>query len=967
MNKKLIALVLAFALVFSSFTAAFADTAIPADAQATKDLGMLVGSGSGVTIEYLNENPTRLQTAIMFLRLKGLEQTALAYTGTTNFADADQVVWAGGKNIMAYLNNNPQLGWGGIGNNKFNPNAAVDAASYYKVMLETLGYKQGTDFEWTGIMAFAATKGLVKVANASNYTVNDLATATIEALKATVKAGNETLVAQLVKAGVISEAAAVAAGIYVAAPTVLAVESVKASNLKETIVTFNKEVDEDTAEDASNYLLDDEKIAGTVALNADKKSVTITWTTNLDNQTEYDLTISDIMDAADAELAEVTVTFLANDVTLPVAHEITLVGPNKFEIHFSEPLAVEGDVTVADADFDYEVADITVDGDVVTVELSDDELAEGNYSVEISNFADFAGLKGLKKIITLAYEKDTTAPVATVTEATQTKVVVEFDKPVYNGTSADAQPLTADFFYHTYTSYKPVYVDVADNNKEFTLYFTEAAAEAAGSGDLVDVTDRPLSEGNVKFVVVADADDNITDEWGNEVENNMTFTVSIAADTTAPTVTKVEVEDQKTILVYFSEDVTAAEGDFTVVDEDGEDVEITSFGYEVTSDDEYVATLGFDTLEGEYSVTVEDVVDKALESNEISKVTKKFVVADETAPDLSKVTIVGVDGADADEADYIYVSFPEDMATSGAYSVLDKDNYQIKVGSVYADLKTADKIATFNGNDMIKITLDDSTKYTVAASSTDSNVELVIGRVADALGNKTTTFNVAKLVAEEVSPIITSVKTLAEKSIEITIKGELKAVNKSFITVAHGTNDAVPVYAIKSVTVEDGETVIVAVLPATEKLTDSADKAITVSVLDKKFVTILGTEMDAFTFAAAGVEDGFAPSVVKDGIEVSATNKVFTITFDENLNTALAALYSQDLTVKNADGDVLVAGVDYKTEVLGKVITVTIIDADAETGNYKVASNATIQYIRDVEGNKANAFTTVETIEDLVK
>ncbi|HYE12370.1 MAG TPA: Ig-like domain-containing protein, partial [Patescibacteria group bacterium] len=427
MNKKLIALVLAFALVFSSFTAAFADTAIPADAQATKDLGMLVGSGNGVTIEYLNENPTRLQTAIMFLRLKGLEQTALAYTGTTNFADADQVVWAGGKNIMAYLNNNPQLGWAGIGNNKFNPNVTVDAASYYKVMLEALGYKQGTDFEWTGIMAFAATKGLVKVANAANYTVNDLATATIEALKATVKGGTKTLATTLVETGVISEAAAVAAGIYTPAPTVLAVESVKAINLKETVVTFNKEVDEDSAEDASNYMLDDEDIAGTVALNADKKSVTITWTTNLDNQTEYDLTISDIIDAAGAELAEVTVTFLANDVTLPVAQDITLVGPNKFEIQFSEPLAVEGDVTVADADFDYEVANITVDGDVVTVELSDDELEEGNYSVEISNFEDYAGLKGLKKIVTLAYEQDTKAPVATVTEATQTKVVVEFD------------------------------------------------------------------------------------------------------------------------------------------------------------------------------------------------------------------------------------------------------------------------------------------------------------------------------------------------------------------------------------------------------------------------------------------------------------------------------------------------------------------------------------------------------------
>ena len=468
MNKKIIALVLAFALVFSSFTAAFADTAISADAQAAKDLGMLVGSGSGVTPEYLNETPTRLQAAIMFLRLKGLEQTALAFTGTDNFADAGEMSWVAGRNILAYLKANPQLGFIGVGNNIFSADDKIDSASYYKVMLEALGYKQGTDFEWSGIIAFAASKNLVKVANDTSFIVGDIATATIEALKAAVKGDTKTLAAQLVETGVITAAAATAAGVYTPAPAVLAVESVKALNLKETVIAFNKIVDEDSAEDASNYMLNDENIAGKVELNADKKSVTITWTTALDNQTEYDLTISDILDAADAELAEVTVTFLANDVTLPVAKSISLIGPNKFEILFSEPIAVEGDVTVADADFDYEVADITVDGNVVTVELSDDELEAGVYSVEITNFADYAALKGLKKTISLTYAKDTTAPVATIKEATQTKVVVEFNKPVYNGKAADAQALTADFFYHTATSQYMLTQQITTKSSHYT-------------------------------------------------------------------------------------------------------------------------------------------------------------------------------------------------------------------------------------------------------------------------------------------------------------------------------------------------------------------------------------------------------------------------------------------------------------------------------------------------------------------
>jgi hypothetical protein len=100
-----------------------------------------------------------------------------------------------------------------------------------------------------------------------------------------------------------------------------------------------------------------------------------------------------------------------------------------------------------------------------------------------------------------------------------------------------------------------------------------------------------------------------------------------------------------------------------------------------------------------------------------------------------------------------------------------------------------------------------------------------------------------------------------------------------------------------------------------------------------------------------------------------ASNGVFTITFDENLATgSVVALYAQDLVVKNSDGDVLVAGVDYTTEIgdTDNVIVVELVVAeDPEEGNYKVYSASTIKYIQDVAGNKANAFDDVVTIDDL--
>lgn len=261
MSKKLIALVLAFALVFSTVTVAFAETAIGADAQAAVALGMLKGDGNGVDSAYLAGTSTRLQAAIMFLRLKGLENAALSYTSANNFADANQVAWVGGRNVMAYLKNNPELGWAGIGSNTFNPNSTIDAASYYKVMLEALGYVQGTDFQWADVKTFAAQKGLTKVANAATFTNNDIATATLEGLKANVKAGGKTLATALVDAKIITAEAAATAGLV----TTVAVDSINAGSAKSFVVKFNAPV------------ADTSKVAFEVKRGTVAATLTTTW------------------------------------------------------------------------------------------------------------------------------------------------------------------------------------------------------------------------------------------------------------------------------------------------------------------------------------------------------------------------------------------------------------------------------------------------------------------------------------------------------------------------------------------------------------------------------------------------------------------------------------------------------------------------------------------------------------------
>jgi len=220
MKSRLAAVLLAGSMVVSAATAAWAadepedgaqmmpehaamaETQAITDAQAMTELKVLQGEGDGVTDDYLAKPTTRIQAAILFLRLNGLEETALSYTGTDSFADAD-LVGGGNQAILAYLKAHPELGWAGTGDGMFDPLARVTAQQYYKVLLEALGYKQDADFAYDDTIAFAAERGLYQLAAEGELTNRQIATATMEALRAELKDGSGTLAASLAARSII--------------------------------------------------------------------------------------------------------------------------------------------------------------------------------------------------------------------------------------------------------------------------------------------------------------------------------------------------------------------------------------------------------------------------------------------------------------------------------------------------------------------------------------------------------------------------------------------------------------------------------------------------------------------------------------------------------------------------------------------------------------------------------------------
>ncbi|MHB1393085.1 MAG: Ig-like domain-containing protein [Clostridia bacterium] len=408
--KKTLALVLALAMVFSTITVAFAEGTIGADAQITADLGMLKGSTGTVDAAYTATAPTRIQAAVMFLRLKGLEAEAKAFTGAANFADADKAAWA--KPIMAYLKANPQLGWQGDGTN-FSPDKVISAKEYYKVLLESLGYKQNTaevvgDFAYADVLAFAAGKGLTKVAAVTNFTVNDLATATVEALKLNVKDGGKTLIASLVDAGKVDAAKATAAGIYtkevVATADLKAVKAVANNKLE---VEFAAEIGKAFAENAASYKVVEKGTTTAVEVKgavAQSGTIAVIEVAALTAGKSYTLVIGAVSK---------NFTGIAKDAAAPKVSSVAAVDTNTLEVTFDKVMDAESATSIANYTLNNSasVKAAALDSDRKVVTLTTEGVANGKlYTLKVENVksSDLVAIKSVSKNFT--GKSDTTAP-----------------------------------------------------------------------------------------------------------------------------------------------------------------------------------------------------------------------------------------------------------------------------------------------------------------------------------------------------------------------------------------------------------------------------------------------------------------------------------------------------------------------------------------------------------------------------
>ena len=170
-------------------------------ADALRTLGLFQGSGTGYGSGYdLEAAPTRIQGLILFLRLIGEEEAALASTAACPFTDVPDwcrpyVAYAYAQGYTKGMDEE-----GGI----FGTNDTLTAGQYVTFLLRALGYQdsgEAPDFTWDTALERAVELGVLTPGEEAMLTSETF-------LRAQVVYGSGTLLERLVSGGILDGAVA---------------------------------------------------------------------------------------------------------------------------------------------------------------------------------------------------------------------------------------------------------------------------------------------------------------------------------------------------------------------------------------------------------------------------------------------------------------------------------------------------------------------------------------------------------------------------------------------------------------------------------------------------------------------------------------------------------------------------------------------------------------------------------------
>ena len=979
--KKLLAVIMVVAMLASIMVPALA-----ADnetvAKQLQDLGLFKGYSD--TELGLGDGLTREQALAFMLRVMGLEDEALAMSKEevvecmALVVDPETVTPTWAQPYVAYgiktglvkgidASIAPKV--------KFDGQRVISGQEFVRFIMNGLGYTEDV-VSWNEVMGKAVEVGLLSANKAialvqmSALTRGDVVPVLASALTATTIEGI-TLAERLIEGGDVDEAKLIEYGYFSPSPTPteapveLEVTDVVADNLKEILLVFNKPLDKDTVK-ADNFRI---KKSGTtitnftVSLKDDNQTVVVRAKDdgNFENQVKYEITIKNVKDSDKVAIKETTIEVTPFDRYLPEVVDIRITGPRSLEVEFSEPIKTPGSISLKTGSTTVGVNSQSIAksiqdsySNVVKFELYSDLTDGKTYTITIKDFADFAGYKMVNYVGELEYVADKSEIVATVEKAEQTYVVIKFNKPV--------KGLKVDFFYHTFSAWKPL-----------GIYSDENMTKAVTSSEAVDKIwvkfydptienekDRgyPIPEGETKLVIRDKVgDDKIKDNWGNEFLGAELIVV-VSADKTPPSVAELKVEAEDKIKVKFDEEVKFSEDNVEILNADGtkiSDLKITVEG----SGKEYTIVLSKKLSGKSIIVNIKNVEDKALSPNKLTLYSEVLDISDHTDPTVTKVTYK-VDGNDKS----LFVFFSESVNDTA----LNKDNYYlIDADGNWSKFENAPEF--YDGDKVVRIELKDA--------EFNKLVKVAVRDVEDLAGNK-----IVLTIIDTILPYDDVDNKPSVKKAEATATNKVVLTFDQYLTDveadAFEVNGAAPIGMEVSVN-DDGNTVVTLTTDDDYKFSHDATKVVdsdnnvvgtpSVAIVNaSKLKNIFGVEAQT---TVPTIDDKIRPEIAKNGIEtvdsngdgkidnlvVKFTEKIkfnyiaattFTVegytVVDAYATTVVDAVYNVIGPATNvADSDIVVIRVKQKDDVDGaakpKVKVVTEI-RDLKDNKYDLEKDA---------------------------
>jgi len=779
-------------------------------------LGILKGDNSGLSEEYLSKSTERLQAVILTLRLAGnnYEAIALNHESNNNFTDIDKVTWEQGKNILAYIKENPQFGWRGNTDGSFNPKGKVTYQMLYKVLLEALGYVQdygdGGDFKWEDVSDFAFNVGLWDITGIEELTNKDMAIGIVEALQIPMKDSTDTLLEKLVENGAIDKDKADAAGLLESEDSIISLKEINLGNV---------------------YDGDDVLIPETVKAkysDGTEKDVTVQWHYDYKSLAEGENTIVGDVEGTDIKaFATINVVNRSLEVVSVSADNLIQVYI-KFNkgVDISRALNVDNYVILV-GDEKKKIAMVSVSDDRKDVTLLMDKAFTSQQEVDVTIKKEIGIVRNYDK--TFDYIIDRHEPKVVSAKALGNKIIrVVFSEPVKYASNSSNYTLdgriigtsglkmisqstvdinlskrlengTYELGVRTgivdYAGFKvltnPIEFKVEEDTSvldvEEIINVTQTRVELKFTKPIDPIIkDQVLAKQGGKVAAIEYEEDmktymiefertaairpegtevnffNVTDLFGNKATIKINVVPTI--DTEIPEYVDCEIKDQDKIILEYSKDVLPTGATYVLKNLADNTVSIAQTGwYSDGSGKTYrnkviLQRPGGAAFEpGNYILTIQDVIDYTPQENRIMPLTIEVIVVDNISPEVKSVKV---------KDRQLFINFSEKLDLNTATS---RNSYRYLSLKTYASdvFPEETKYEVITGDRTVVITLPEDFEMKMIDVLQMSLVADLSGNVMDAKGVA------APFTTIDSSPKISSAHVTGKNTIVLNLNKEI--------------------------------------------------------------------------------------------------------------------------------------------------------------------------------------------------